>query len=278
MADLRKLEYFLLRYVPNAVRGEAINIGLVLTERGGDGGGFAGAHFVRDWRRARCLFSETDEEMLEALGREISEQLKTVQDRALLLHRLMESYSGVIEISPVYPWEGEDPAQELKELSASLVETAWAPKAAQGLAERRTGRRFIRSEMTSAFEAAGVLALLSRDLPASPYTNETDKFTFDFAYSVGAKGEETKIFHAVSLVDRGKDTEMFPLRVAKVAPKLAELGNTRPTFTAIVEDHFDAEDAYVASILAFMKDENIQVSSLRQMPAIAERARGELRA
>jgi Protein of unknown function (DUF3037) len=274
MADLRKLEYFLLRYVPNAARQECINIGLVLTERGG--GGFAGAHFVRDWRRAHCLFPDTDEEMLEAVGREISEQLKTVEDRARLLGRLMESYSGVIEISPVYSWEGEDPAHELKTLSASLVETGWMSKEFEEVRARRAGRRFIRSEMTNTFEAKGVLKLLQTDLPVSMYTNPTDKFTFDFAYSIGAKGEETKIFHAVSLVDRGKDTEMFPLRVAKIAPKLAQDKRTRPTFTAIVEDHFDAEDAYVASILAFMKDENIQVSSLQQMPAIAERARVEL--
>ena len=129
MGDLRKLEYFLLRYVPNAVRGESVNIGLVLTERGGDGGGFAGAHFIRDWRRARCLYPDTDEEMLEALGREISEQLNTVEGKGLLLHRLMESYSGVIEISPVYQWEGEDPAEELKTLSTNLVEAPQKSKA-----------------------------------------------------------------------------------------------------------------------------------------------------
>ena len=47
MSDPKKFDYFLLRYVPNVVREEFVNIGLIMTEIGGDGGGFAGVHFTR---------------------------------------------------------------------------------------------------------------------------------------------------------------------------------------------------------------------------------------
>ena len=71
MTDRRQLEFFLLRYVPDVVREEFVNIGLVMMESGGDGGGFAGVHLTANWRRARCLDPNIDVEMLEALGREI---------------------------------------------------------------------------------------------------------------------------------------------------------------------------------------------------------------
>ena len=54
MADLRQLEFFLLRYVPDAVKDEFVNIGVVMLEPGANGAGFADVRFTRDWR-ARAL-------------------------------------------------------------------------------------------------------------------------------------------------------------------------------------------------------------------------------
>ncbi len=279
MAERRQFEFFLLRYVPNAVREESVNIGLVMTESVEGGNGFADVHFTQDWKRARCLFPDTDVEMLEALGREIRNRIANVQERALLIHEMEERYSNTIQLSPVRQVFAQDPAVEMKNLVSTLVETPWMAGAqADAAPARRAGRKWILGGMTQAFEAAGVMPLLNANLPVTIYTNETDKFTFDYSYSFGLNEETTRVFHAVSLVDRGKDTEMFPFRVAKIAPKLAQLKRTQPIFTAVVEDHFDPGDAYVASVLAFMKDENILVSPLREMPGIAERARLELRA
>ncbi len=279
MGERRPFEFFLLRYVPNVARGEFVNIGLVMTESGEDGGGFAGFYFTQDWRRARCLNPDVDVEVLDALGREIQRRIMSMQDRALMVHEMMDRYSNAIQISHVRQVLAEDPAVEIKNLASTLVEIPGVTRAQlEEMPTRRVGRKWIRSEMTDAFEAAGVLGFMTVNMPVGIYTNETDKFTFDFSYSFGMNSEITRVFHAVSLVDKNKDTEMFPFRVAKIAPKLAQLKNTQPTFTAVVEDHFDANDAYVASILAFMKGENILVSPLREMPAIAERARMELRA
>jgi hypothetical protein len=280
VSDYRKLEFFLLRYVPNAARDESINIGLVMTESGGDGGGFADVHFTQDWKRARCLFSDTDVEMLEALGREIKRRIANVQERALLIHEMTDRYSNVIQLSSVRQVLTKDPALEMKNLAATLVETHWMPR---GLHEpaprRREGRKWIFSKMTDAFEAAGVWKLLEKNLSVAAYTNDTDKFTFDFAYSIGTQEEKIRIFHAVSLIGQNKDAELFPFRVAKIVPKMAEAKRASVSVTAVVEDGLDAENnTYVASILAFMKDENIHVSALREMPTIAERARLELMA
>ena len=55
MAERKQLEFFLLRYVPDAVKDEFVNIGVVMVEPGANGGGFADVRFTRDWRRVRCF-------------------------------------------------------------------------------------------------------------------------------------------------------------------------------------------------------------------------------
>ena len=50
MAQFRQCEFFLLRYVPDVVKGEFVNLGVVLLEEGDNG--FTDVRFLRDWRRA----------------------------------------------------------------------------------------------------------------------------------------------------------------------------------------------------------------------------------
>lgn len=278
MAEKRKLEYFLLRYVPNAVREEFVNIGLVMTEIGGDGGGFAGVHVTKDWRWVRRIDPHADVEILEGLGKEIGERLADVQQRAGLLHGMMDSYSNLIQLSPIRHCFSEDPAGDLEELAVTQVETPnWGELGEQAAGERqafrKTGRRWIHAGMSQAFRSAGVWDFLTKDVPAAPYTNEMDKFTFDFGYTFR---NQMKLFHAVSLADVGQETRMFPLRVAKIAPKMATMRKATPVFTAVVEDAFDETADQVLSVLAFMKDEQIRVARLREMQGMAEQARKEL--
>src|SRR5271170_4973440 len=54
MADLKQLEFYVLRYVPYVVRAEFINIGVLLLEPNANGFGFADARMTSDWRRVRC--------------------------------------------------------------------------------------------------------------------------------------------------------------------------------------------------------------------------------
>lgn len=272
MSDRRNFEYFLLRYVPNVVREEFVNIGLVMTESGGDGGGFAGVHFTADWRRARGLDPNIDIEVLEALGREVEQRLRIVDQRALLLHQMMDSYSNAIQLSAIRRCTGDDPEAELRRLARELVEapTAWS---AEKELVRTSGRRWLRAQMSGAFRDAGVWDFILKDLPMSPYTNESDDFTVDFGY---AMGDEIKLFHAVSLVEIGQESRMFPLRVAKIKPNMAQMRKGKPVFTAVVEDSFPEEDRAVRMVLAFMKDEEIRVARAREMDEIARVARMEL--
>src|ERR1700682_3195040 len=122
MAERKKLEFFLLRYVPDAVKDEFVNIGVVMVEPGGNGAGFAEVRFTRDWRRVRCLDPQADVEMLAALERDIRGQLGTTQDRAILLKRLEDSFSNVIQLSPAKGCLAEDPVAEIEKMALMYLE------------------------------------------------------------------------------------------------------------------------------------------------------------
>ena len=274
MAERKPYEFFLLRYVPNVAREEFVNIGLVMTQSGGDGGGFAGAHFTQNWRRAQCLHPDVDIEMLEAIRRDVQQRVANVQSLPLLLHELIDQYSNVIQVSAIRQCLAEDPAKEMKELASTLVEMSWTQQAVDGPKVQPTaGRKWLHSQMKAAFWEEGLKGFVEHDLPAKPFTNEADDFTIDFAY---VTREKIKLFHAVSLVEVREETRMFPLRVAKIASAMPRIRTETPIFTAVVEDEFNAKNKDVERILAFMQAEEIQVRHVREMPEIARQARIEL--
>src|ERR1700682_5309954 len=170
MAERKKLEFFLLRYVPDAVKDEFVNIGVVMVEPGGNGAGFAEVRFTRDWRRVRCLDPQADVEMLAALERDIRGQLGTTQDRAILLRRLEDSFSNVIQLSPAKGCLAEDPVVEIETMASLFLESA-------KVAGKRevSGRQRILGKMREAFEQAGVAGMI-KPFPVAPFTKIGDPF------------------------------------------------------------------------------------------------------
>jgi hypothetical protein len=279
MSDLRKLEYYILRYVPDAARGEFVNIGLLMTEIGGDSGGFVGMHFTRDWRRARCHDAEIDIEMLEALGKDLQNRFVVLGQQPLMLEKMIDSYSNIVQLSEVQSCIAADPETALKDLASRLVESRQIGELVVGegsakIFEKTSGKRWIHARMTDEFKLLGVWDFLDKDLPVTAYTNEADDFTFDFAYN--AADREIRLFHAVSLAERVKDAELFAYRVAQIGPAMTSRRKIPHRFTAVVEDSFDEADKKVVSVLAMMKAEEVRVARLQEMPTIALAAKQEL--
>src|ERR1700756_1481084 len=74
MAKRIQCEFFLIRYVPDVVKGEFANIGVLLREAGKDDS--AVVRFTRDWSRVRCMDADADIGLLEALEGEIGARLR----------------------------------------------------------------------------------------------------------------------------------------------------------------------------------------------------------
>src|SRR5258708_2112364 len=136
MAELKQLEFFVLRYVPDAVKDEFVNVGVVMLESGANGEGFADVRFTRDWRRVRCLDPQADGEMLEALESDIRKQLGEARDREVLLRKLDDSFSNLIQVSATKACLSEEPGKEM-EMLASLYFAGPKREARVGFSERQ---------------------------------------------------------------------------------------------------------------------------------------------
>ena len=103
MADKRQLEFFLLRYVPDAVKGEFVNFGVMALDHGPNGAELIDVRFMRDWGRVLCLDPQADVDVLLALEKEIRREIGRAKDQVTLLKKMEDSFSNVIQISQVMP-------------------------------------------------------------------------------------------------------------------------------------------------------------------------------
>ncbi|MGH9503674.1 MAG: DUF3037 domain-containing protein [Terriglobales bacterium] len=270
MVELKKLEFFLLRYVPDAVKDEFVNVGVVMLEPGANGDGFADVRFTRDWRRVRCLDPQADVEMLEALERDIRGQLGEARDREALLWKLNDSFSNLIQVSPTKACLAEEPGKEMETLARLYFEGP-KPVARLGSSERQ---RILKS-MRAGFEQAGIWTSLMKEIPAAPYTRPGDPFKFDFGYRVGG---EIKLFQAVALKASAEPAIMLAARYPKIAQGMAQTIQAGASLIAVIDDDLDRGQAEVQFALSALKEEKIRVAPLTEMPMIAETARLDLRA
>lgn len=288
MADVKQCELYVVRYVPNVVKGEFVNIGVVLLETGGDPGGFTGVRFTRDWRRLRCMHADADVELLEALEEELSAKLQSwapevihykgaMPRREWLLREMEQSFSGALQLAAMNAVRTESPQAEMGVLSRIYVEAD--PQGAKASAVRR-GRPYLYGAMRDAFEHWGVWPLMEKDIRAEPYTRPGDPFKVDCGYKPNGV---LHLFHAVSLAgesavtSRVNTAKAIALSYLELNEGLKEKRGVMSTFTAIVEDGLGEGDPGIGVALATLREREIQIAEVSEMPAIAERARVELR-
>jgi hypothetical protein len=269
MAERRQLEFFVLRYVPDVVKGEFINFGIVAVENGPNGAELIDVRFTKDHSRILCLDPQADLDVFLKLQKELQEEIGRTKDRAVLLKRMEDSFSSLIQVSEVMPALTKDTATaEIGMVARMFLE---APKL------RRTrepaGRLRILETMRDEFEKAGVLPLLNV-VPAEPYTKAGDPFEFDFGYNTGT---ELKLFQAVSMRASVDSAVLLAARYPKIAERMGQLTGTAPMLTALVEEQLDKTRSEVAFAWEMMEESRIIVSRANDMGRIAEVARKELR-
>jgi hypothetical protein len=270
MSDLKQLEFFLLRYVPDAVKGERVNIGVVLMESVTGNAVFAKARFIIDWKRVLRLFPDADVEGLKSLGQEMTAQLTEPRERELLLKWLRDSASGAIQISGPKGCLADNPEKEIELLDQIYLESM-APQ--RGTLRTSRGET-LRLQMTNSFKSAGVWGLMMKNIAVAPYTRPGDPFKFDFGYRVG---DEIKLFHAVPMKTSVNQAITLASRYPKIALGIARTAKARSFLTAVVDNDLDRTRDEVQFALSAMEEEKIEVAIAAEMPMIAERARIDLR-
>jgi hypothetical protein len=276
MADLRKCEFFLLRYVPDAVKDEFVNIGVLMLDASqATGEPFAQIRFTDDWSRVRCIDPVADIEVLEGFGEAVRAELaRGHEGRESLLKRLNDSFSNLIQIATAKACLTESPQQEVELLAKLYLQS---PPLRKAVSERNAGARArIVSEMRDCFEGVGVWRLMWKKIPASEYTQPGDPLKIDCGYKPNGT---VKMFHALALeneIDSAKILAFsYPAIKEGVARKLAAAAE----LTAIINTRssFGEPDAQVAFALETLAAAGIQVGTVADLARYAEAARRDMR-
>ena len=277
MQERVQCEFFLIRYVPDVVKGEFANIGVLLREAGRDDS--AVVRFTRDWSRVRCMDAEADIGLLEALEGEIGARLRMRAGDAPGIKPVMEvledTLSNSVQVTEVRACLAESLPAEIEQLMRMYVEPLKV-KAER----RRTGRAAIAGAMRTEFERAGVWGLMRKRIAASLYTRAGDPMKIDCGYRPNGV---IRMFQAVSLegdVEAAKGLAYTAPRlmegVERVEQARLELTAVVEPLRAVAEGEEEAMERYRFGVEA-MEQQQIRVVTLSDLARVAETARLELR-
>jgi DUF3037 family protein len=264
MTTLQQSNFFLLRYVPDAIKNEFVNVGLVLLPAGGA----PEVRFTHDWSRVKCLDTQADLELLQALESDLRDQLRGANgDRDSILARIQDSFSNAVQPSEFKACLTESPGKEADELARLYLERP-RRRAERELSSRQT----IRQTMQEEFERAGVWPLLEKEIRAARFTRSGDPLRIDCGYAANGL---IKLFHAVSVAD-ANSAKLLAFSFPPLAQGVRRQQSKSAVLTAIVEDHLDGEDESVSFTLETLEQQSIAIAPLAQMPELAATAAREL--
>ena len=270
MSERVPCEFALIRYVPDPVKGEFANIGVVL--RAASGG--AEVRFTRDWGRVRCLDPDADTEMLEALEAELAERVASgVQDRVNanpVLETMEDSLSNCVQITPMRGTLAESLPAEMDQLLRMYVE----PLKVAGGRRKVSGRTAIAGRMRDEFTRAGVWGLMRKRVAASQYTRVGDPLKLDCGYRNGM----VKLFHAVSLESDTEMAKSLAYSAAGLRDGVARVEGAELELTALVEPISGVSDPEQYGFgVGVMETAGLRVLTVADLGRVAETARRDLR-
>jgi hypothetical protein len=257
--------FFILRYAPDAVKNEFVNVGLVLLPPAGA----AEVRFTRDWSRVRCLDPQADIEVLEALETDLREKLREMNgDHEFILRRIQDSFSNALQPSDFQGCLAESPAAEADELARLYLE-----RPQQRRSRELSTRQAIYRRMRSEFENAGVWPLMWQNVPVSRYTHNGDPLRIDCGYSPNGT---VKLFHAISLSADVNAAKILAFTFPQLVAGIREAEGRQAQLTAIVEDDLPANDDAVSFARQTLEQQAIRIAPADDLPRLAAAAAREL--
>jgi Protein of unknown function (DUF3037) len=276
MAEREQCEFQLVRYVPDPVKNEFVNIGVLL--RGSDGEQSA-LRFTRDWSRVLCLHPDADTQMLEALEIEIGQRLRSQPaDHPKPIMTLLEgSLSNGVQITETKGYLAESFVSGVEDLMRLYVDNPRRERK-----QRRGGRGAIVAAMRTHFEAAGVWTLMRKHIAAAIYTRPGDPLRIDCGYPNG----KMKMFQAISLESGVDEAKLLAFAAPGLIAGVARVDKRELELTAIIEpivwpegDNEPDKDQGERYDYAreTMKQHEIRVMTTAHLTDLAETARIELK-
>src|ERR1700686_4161006 len=244
---LEACAYHVVRYQPNLIRDEWVNIGVLLFIPGqapGQGPSTGGGRQrwleePADLARLRRLHPAADEELLLRLPAEFDRQFAGRElDAAAILEKFDDTLSNAVQLAPRKGLLARDPDAELDRLFREQVEPL--REARRGLVEIRT-RSDVRAQAADFFRTEKILRLMQRGVRVEEFTAPGDPMRIDFSYrrngtrgfvhsvALGRDPGQAKLlaYTAGAIRERVRHSEFLAVTEREPAP-----GNVRDQFVS----------------------------------------------
>jgi len=254
--------YQVVRYIPNLVRDEWVNIGVVLFDP-------ASGQVLRrlleetDFDRLRKRYPQADGNLLRRLPEEFEAQLA---ERPLeQLDRLSQTLSNAVQLSPQTGLLTEDLDAELDRLYHDQVEPLQHGRRSEELSTRNA----IRTRVNQVFRGAGIWTRLERRVRVEEFTYAGDPMRLDYAY----RRNGTRGF--VQALPLGRDPGQAKVLAFTAEAIRAKLAKTEFLAVSEVEPRplESARDHFVTGLL---EERDIPVVPLARLAEWAQRMRPSL--
>lgn len=262
-ADLRPFAYHVIRYAPNLIRDEWINIGVLLMDT-------ANGRVVRrlmeepeEFARVRRLHPAADQELLRRLPEEFDAQLEA--GAAAGLARLERTLSNAVQLSPQKGLLAEDLDAELERLYRDHIEPPRYGRVAGDPSSRST----IRSHANQVFRTAGIWQRLERRVRIDEFTFHGDPMRLDYSY----RRNGTRGF--VQVLSLGRDPGQAKVLAFTAEAIRTKMPNTE--FLAVTEtEPHPQENARHGFVTGLLAEREIPVLPLGRLAEWAYRLRPTL--
>lgn len=178
--DLNAYSYWVVRYTPNLVRDEWLNVGVLLLDPARRR---FEARFIEEsgeFGRLRRLQPSSDESVLRALESHFETVVRGAESPSAYLAKLGETLSNVVQLSPERGLLAADFDAELDRLYQQHV----APPRRVGAVSRlvANSRAWILARMGEVMRGAGLIGRLERRVRVGEFTYKGDPLRLDYAY------------------------------------------------------------------------------------------------
>jgi Protein of unknown function (DUF3037) len=265
--NVRELQYRVIRYMPNLVRDEWVNIGVLLEEAGGATELREKTRREARWidepaefARVRRLHPAADEALLRSLAADFDARLRAGGNGGPgeYLRRLDDSLSNAVQLAPQKAVLAEDFDAELERLYQAQVSP---PRGARGGLLENT-RAWIRARLSDVFRRRGILKKMETSVRVEEFTQPGDPLRIDYSYRAnGTRG----FLHAVSLARDPAQAKVLAYTAGCIRARVP-----KSEFTAVMEMEPARENPRHQFVARLFEEQKIHMVPLNRIERFAE--------
>lgn len=272
--EFRPHEFFLIRYLPDVVRGEFVNIGVIVREIHPEGQGSvrrAGVRITRDWTRVSCYFPDSDLDFLEGMEEEFQGWLHDVatgeDDPISEFDKKVEQLSLTVQITEPQACLTADLNVQLSLLMRLYVDSVDMPTVPT--------KSTVLSALRSTLDLTGPWHRTPHGA-SQQYIGRGDTLIFDYLYRTEVA---IQVIQAIAVGDGVEQALALAYRMDKLREGVLRVEGKPLEMTVVVETPpypvpggSDAEEGYHFAV-SVMKGAGIRVVTTADLQNLAETIR-----